>query len=62
VACIDDMKIPQNISGGKHENNKSLGRARQIWEDNIKINFKATACKSVGGFNWLGAVCNDSHF
>jgi hypothetical protein len=37
---MGDVKIPQKISGKKHEKNSTLMRVRQRWEVNIKNNFK----------------------
>jgi hypothetical protein len=34
----------------KHEGKKLLGRSRQRWEDNIKVDFKELGCQVM---NWI---------
>jgi hypothetical protein len=36
---------------GKREENRSLGRPRSRWEDNIKIDLRDVEC---GGVDWIG--------
>jgi hypothetical protein len=36
---------------GKPEGNRSLGRPRCRWEDNIKTDFQKVRC---GGMDWIG--------
>jgi hypothetical protein len=49
VAHIGDMISAYKILVGKSEGNRSLGRPRRRWEDNIKTDIRET----VGYVNWM---------
>jgi hypothetical protein len=37
VACMEEKGIAYRVLVGKHEGEKSLGKRRHRWEDNIKM-------------------------
>jgi hypothetical protein len=41
VGCTGEKRKGHKILVGKSEGKRPLGRHRRIWDDNIKIDFKA---------------------
>jgi len=50
VACIGHLKEVHRILVGKPEGNRTLGRPRCRWEDNIKMDLQEMRC---GGMDWI---------
>jgi hypothetical protein len=50
VACIGDWKGVYGVLVGKHEGNRTLGRPRRRWEDNIKMDLQEVGCE---GMDWI---------
>jgi hypothetical protein len=50
VALIGEMRNACNLSVGKHEGNRSLGKPRRTWENNIRMNLRAIMWE---GVDWM---------
>ena len=50
VACMGERRRVYRVLVGKPEGNRPLGRTRQKWEDNIKIDLQEVGC---GGVDWI---------
>jgi len=50
VARMEEMTNALNILAGKSEGKRPLGRLRQRWEDNIRIDLKETGWE---GVEWM---------
>jgi hypothetical protein len=50
VAHLGEMRHAYRLSVGKAEGNRSLGRSRQIWENNIEVNSKEVGYE---GLDWI---------
>jgi hypothetical protein len=50
VASMGNMRNEHQISGGKPEGKRPLGRSRRRWEVDIKIDLRETGLKSV---DWI---------
>ena len=50
LACIGDWKRVYRVLVVKPEGNRTLGRPRLRWEDNIKMDVKEVGCE---GMDWI---------
>jgi hypothetical protein len=48
---MGEGKVVYRILVGKSEGNRTLGRPRNSWEDNIKADLQEVGC---GGMDWNG--------
>jgi hypothetical protein len=55
VACIGERRGVYRILVGKPEGNRPLGRLRQRWEDNIKMDLQEVGC---GDMDWISLAQN----
>ena len=50
VACMEERRGVHKVLVGKLEGNRSLGRPRRRWDDNIKMDLQEVRC---GGMDWI---------
>jgi len=50
VACMGERRGIYRVLVGKLEGKRPLGRCRQRWEDNIKMDLQEVGC---GSMDWI---------
>jgi hypothetical protein len=50
VACVGERRGAYRVLVGKPEGNRSLGRPKYRWEDNIEMDLQEVGC---GGMDWI---------
>jgi hypothetical protein len=53
VACMGEKRKLYDVSVGKPEGKRPLGRPRRKWEDRVRINLRETGLGVWIGFDWL---------
>jgi len=61
VARIGERRSLYSVLVGKPEGNRTLGRPRHRWEDNIKLNLQDLRGRACTGFIWLRIVTDREH-
>jgi hypothetical protein len=52
VACMEEVRGAYNILVGRPEGRRPLGRHRNRWEDNIKIDLREIGFEDVDWIHW----------
>ena len=61
VACMGERRGVYRVLVGKPERNRTLGRPRSRWKDNIKIDFRKWDIREWTGSSWLRIGTGGGH-